>query len=54
MQLEKKEDIKERLGRSPDLADSLALTLAAPVARAIDVTLAERRQEAHPYDPLAW
>ena len=29
--LEKKEDIKERLGRSPDLADALALTFAVPV-----------------------
>lgn len=29
--LEKKEDIKERLGRSPDLADALALTFAMPV-----------------------
>ena len=54
MQLEKKEDIKERLGRSPDLADALCLTFAAPVARAIDITLAERRLESKPYDPLAW
>lgn len=54
MQLEKKEDIKERLGRSPDLADALCLTFAAPVARAIDCNLAERRQEATKYDPLAW
>lgn len=54
MQLEKKEDIKERLGRSPDLADSLALTLAAPVARAVDIAMLERRQEATKYDPLAW
>lgn len=29
--LEKKEDIKERLGRSPDIADALALTFALPV-----------------------
>ncbi|MDR2056580.1 MAG: terminase family protein [Desulfovibrio sp.] len=29
--LEKKENIKERLGRSPDLADALALTFAIPV-----------------------
>lgn len=54
MQLEKKEDIKERLGRSPDLADALALTFAAPVARAVDVAIAERRQQAQKYDPLAW
>ena len=54
MQLEKKEDIKERLGHSCDEADALCLTFAAPVARAFDVTLAERRQEATKYDPLAW
>ena len=29
--LEKKEEIKARLGRSPDIADSLALTFALPV-----------------------
>lgn len=32
-QLEAKEDIKKRLGRSPDRADGLALTFAYPVAR---------------------
>lgn len=31
--LEPKERIKERLGRSPDLADALALTFAAPVVK---------------------
>lgn len=31
MKLESKEKIKERLGKSPDLADALALTFAAPV-----------------------
>lgn len=31
MRLEPKEKIKERLGKSPDLADALALTFAAPV-----------------------
>jgi len=31
IQLEKKESIKERIGRSPDLADALALTFAVPV-----------------------
>lgn len=34
--LEPKEKIKERLGRSVDYADALALTFAAPVAPAID------------------
>lgn len=32
MVLEKKEKIKERMGKSPDLADALALTFFAPVA----------------------
>jgi hypothetical protein len=31
MQIEPKEQIKKRLGRSPDLADALALTFAWPV-----------------------
>jgi hypothetical protein len=31
MKLEEKDKIKERVGRSPDLADALALTFAAPV-----------------------
>lgn len=35
-------------------ADALALTFAAPVARAVDVAIAERRQQAQKYDPLAW
>ena len=34
IQLESKDDIKERLGFSPDLADALALTFAMPVAPA--------------------
>ena len=33
LQLEPKKDIRERLGRSTDKADALALTFAAPVAR---------------------
>ncbi len=32
MKLEPKEEVKARLGRSPDVADSLALTFAYPVA----------------------
>ena len=31
LQLEEKDDIKKRLGRSPDMADALALTFAEPV-----------------------
>lgn len=34
MQLELKEDIKKRIGRSPDTADALMLTFAVPVAEA--------------------
>ena len=31
LQLEEKDEIKRRLGRSPDMADALALTFAEPV-----------------------
>lgn len=34
--LEAKDKIKERIGRSPDLGDALALTFAAPVAPKVD------------------
>ena len=40
--LEPKEKIKERIGRSTDCADALALTFAAPVAPAIDRRLASQ------------
>jgi len=50
--LEPKEALKERLGRSPDIADALALTFAAPVVSARDA--AEEERSARPYDPLAW
>lgn len=36
LRLESKEHIKERLGRSPDRADALALTFAAPVRPQLD------------------
>jgi hypothetical protein len=52
--LERKEDIKERLGKSPDQGDALALTFAAPVASARDALIAARTQQAKQYDPLAW
>jgi len=52
--LERKEDIKERLGASPDIADALALTFALPVVSARDAMMAARRQQARQYDPLAW
>ena len=31
MQLEEKSELKKRVGRSPDMADALALTFAEPV-----------------------
>lgn len=48
--LEKKDDIKERLGRSPDLGDALALTFAFPVRRSI--TFSNQRQ--HEATRKAW
>ena len=50
LRLEAKEAVKERLLRSPDRADALALTFAAPVA-ALDAPQINREA---PYDPLAW
>jgi hypothetical protein len=48
--LEKKAEIKKRTGTSPDLADALALTFAAPVAHP---SLAQRRRSAdHDHDPF--
>lgn len=50
--IEPKEDIKKRLGRSPDLADALALTFAFPVA---PKSMAGRQQQqttsTSDYDP---
>lgn len=51
--LEPKEKIKERIGRSPDLADALALTFAAPVKPPIARSLS-RVQQDHGYDPFAF
>jgi hypothetical protein len=48
--LEKKVDIKKRLGISPDDADALALTFAMPVQK-VEVPFSARGQE-KPYDPL--
>ena len=48
MLLESKDKIKERLGRSPDLADALALTFAAPVAVALPGNV--RRKARTEYD----
>ena len=46
MVLESKDRIKERLGRSPDLADALALTFAAPVRKS------DNHVERVEYNPL--
>lgn len=48
LRLEPKDEIKKRLGRSPDRADGLALTFAYPVA---NVSL-RRAAQSKPYDPL--
>lgn len=53
LRLEPKEKVRERLLRSPDRADALALTFAAPVA-APDLLERAGREAAKPYDPLAW
>jgi hypothetical protein len=55
-QLEAKDEIKKRLGTSPDLADALALTFAIPdqPARGPWDALKNRGRIAeHEYDPLA-
>lgn len=54
-QLEDKDHVKQRLGRSPDLADALALTFAIPDAPAIPGLVANRRGAAvsrFEYNPL--
>lgn len=48
--LESKDKIKERIGRSPDLADALALTFAAPVRPPAPRYLSRRQKD---YDPFA-
>jgi hypothetical protein len=54
-QIESKEQIKKRLGRSPDLADGLALTFAIPDAPAGMTKLPGmgRRETPKAYDPYA-
>lgn len=49
--LEPKDKIKERIGRSPDMADALALTFAAPVPPQMDPRLAKMLNNRRPYDP---
>lgn len=48
--LESKDKIKERIGRSPDLADALALTFAAPVKSKIEAQRAQVRGQG--YNPM--
>jgi hypothetical protein len=54
-QIESKEQIKKRLGRSPDLADALALTFALPDAPAKPKHALPRGEQRRPqeYDPYA-
>ena len=50
MVLESKDKMKERLGRSPDLADALALTFALPVSGFCQRPLVARTH----YDPATY
>jgi phage terminase large subunit len=54
-QIESKDQIKKRLGRSPDLADGLALSFALPdqPAQSQDFVLPRRAKSTLDYDPLA-
>jgi|GEM_PF-1122803 hypothetical protein len=49
--LEGKEMMRERTGRSPDIADALALTFAFDVAAPAPREMLYRRERAEPYDP---
>ena len=56
-QLERKEDVKKRIGRSPDRGDALALTFAGPIApvRADDMLQRlKREREARDYDETCY
>jgi hypothetical protein len=53
VKLESKEEIKARLGLSPDIADALALTFAEPVYRFDPVReMIEAVKQSKPYDPV--
>ncbi|RUM90708.1 MAG: terminase [Thiomicrospira sp.] len=45
--LERKKDIKKRIGRSPDRADALAITFSYPVTKVMD----SFSQDSHEYNP---
>ncbi|CAB5162380.1 hypothetical protein UFOVP152_24 [uncultured Caudovirales phage] len=54
--LESKDDIKKRIKRSPDVADALAVTFAAPVERRPDIIVSAPRPrggQQREYDPYA-
>lgn len=52
--LESKDDVRERIGVSPDLADSLALTFAFPVASRLDPMMPVAAGNVlHDYDPFS-
>lgn len=52
-ELEPKDKIKERVGRSTDLGDALALTFAAPVAKKQNPLVTASLRRRVDYDPLA-
>lgn len=52
LQIEDKDQVKARLHRSPNYADALALTFAAPVHRPTALERAGRRQNTRDYNPL--
>lgn len=57
VQIEDKKQVKVRLGRSPDLADALALTFAAPVHPRRDGLVAvagKKRRKRNEFDPFEW
>lgn len=51
--LEAKDKMKERIGRSPDVGDALALTFAAPVRPKMSRQLERQLGYDKPYDPIA-
>lgn len=53
--IESKDDIKRRLGRSPDRADGYVLTFAGPIRPKVRLAAAQQRQrkrDYHPFDRL--
>jgi hypothetical protein len=52
LQIEDKDQVKARLGWSPNHADALGLTFAAPVVRRTPLERAGRRESTRDYNPL--